>query len=403
MLRIVGSELRHRKAVWLITVLALVILGGLFAREHFMQYRYIQTYAERLQKGIVTQKKLDQKDGIDIFGKRYQYELDKLHAGPMAYAAAYLPSLTTALEPNDGGRPKINYIASRAIGVTGSGPIFGGHEWDNTIHELTIVTKQKLLPFYPARQLTDEMTAVHYGQDPDSYADNIEMSAARFYTAGWYFIGHAVRENWLLPVILLCVLSYGTLFANELNRNHRHLQLLTVNGVNPLALWAIRFALVVLTTVAAVVVPIGVFLLVSRPFAVGGSLRYPILIWHLDGTQTFTTLGNYLGRTAGLLLLVIILGYSVIMFWSVVTRNGLIAAVLTALTAGVGFFIQKIAWLPFSYLNVGAAGNGFTFYQMGHGTLTQAVIVLSGWSVGLLVITFGLLYRNRRYGYDFRN
>lgn len=229
------------------------------------------------------------------------------------------------------------------------------------------------------------------------------MVGARFYTAGWYFIGRVVRENWLLIGILISILSYGALFSSELNRAHRRLQLLTTNGVNPLALWAIRFATVVLATILAVAVPVGLFLLGSLPFAPTGSLQYPILTWHLDGTQTFITLGKFLGQAAVLLPLVIIFGYAVTMFWSVLTRNALITALLTALTAGVSFFIQQINWLPFPYLNVGAVSNGFAFYRMGTGSFAQAVLVLTGWSIALLALSFGLLQRNRRYGYDFRN
>lgn len=401
MLRIIGSELRHRKVVWLIAALMVIALGGLFGWEHYAQQQYVQAYAGRLEKAVTDYKKMSD----PVFGPRYQYELDQLRAGPLVYAKAYLAAQKRTVYEDINGKPLIHVMTGQATGVSSDLPrsLFGDATVANTVKELTLVTQKHLLPFYPARQLTDEMTKERYLGDPERFPRQLEMSGARFYTAGWYFVGHVIRENWLLIGVLLCILSFGTLFSTELNRAHRHLQLLTTNGVNPLALWAVRFAVVALATILAVAVPVGLFMLGSLPFAPTGSLQYPILTWHLDGTQTFITLGRFLGQAAVLLPLVIIFGYAVTMFWSVLTRNALITAVLTLLTAGISFFIQQISWLPFPYLNVGAVSNGFAFYRMGHGSFAQAILVLTGWSIALLVITFGLLQRNRRYGYDFRN
>ncbi|ERL66096.1 hypothetical protein L248_1188 [Schleiferilactobacillus shenzhenensis LY-73] len=281
--------------------------------------------------------------------------------------------------------------------------MFSQTELTNSVQELTIVTEKRLIPFFPARQLRDELTPERYSGDPDQYASIARTAGARFYTNGWYFIGHMLRNNWLLPLILVIILFYGTAFASELNQAHRHLSLLTVNGVDPHRLWLSRFALGVLTTAAAVLVPVGLFLAGSLLFSPAGSLQYPILLWHIDGSETFITLAAFLGRGALLLFLVIMLGFAVDMLWSVLTRNALLAAVLTALTAGLGFFIQRTPWLPFPYLNVGAVSNGFALYRMGSGSFAQAVLVLTLWSIVLLAGALGLLQRNRRYGYDFRN
>lgn len=399
--QIVWREWRHRQLVWLAAMILLAALGGLFAREHAAQQAYLLAYEQRISKGITSDKKLG---GPTIYGDRLQYERAQLHAGPTAYAKAYLASLDVYLHSAENGNGVGNIFGSLAVGGDpASMPSFSSTEITNTYDELTRVVKGGMVPFYPTRQLLDELTPERYGHDPDTYSQNVATTGARFYTNGWYFIGHALRNNWLLPFILIVILFCSTAFAGELNRAHPHLQMLTINGVSPVRLWLGRLAAGVLTTAATIVLPVSLFLAGSLLVSPAGSLQYPILRWHIDGSETFMTLAAFLGRGAVLLLLVIILGFAVTMFWSVLTRNALIAAVLTALTAGLGVFIQRISWLPFPYLNVGAVSNGFAFYQMGSGSFTQAVIVLILWSAVLLVGTLTLLHRNRRYAYDFRN
>ncbi|ERL64448.1 hypothetical protein [Schleiferilactobacillus shenzhenensis] len=398
--KLLQKEIGFRKiaAICLITI---TMLSVLFWIQIEQQHNYIESYRGRLVKNISSLPAAGKKTQDDAFTLGSKYELTQLNAGPIPYAQAYLKSLEKSKKPINERTSNAKQIVSRATGTSLSGPAFSQTELDNTIKELSWVLKRDITPFYPSRQLLDELTPTRYTGDPDKYDETAQVSGARFYTNGWYFVWYVVHQNIPQIFIILGVLLLGLTFANELNPAHRHILLLATNGIDSIHLWAERWILDIVVIVAAITFSTAIFLLGSLIVARGGSLQYPIVLWHINGKQSFMGLGTILTRGGWLLIMFTMLGESVQMFWSVITRNALLTTVLTLLTIGLGFFVQHVSWLPFTYFNVGETINGFTFYRMGRGSFEQAMLVVAIWSVAIAAVSLLLLYRNRKYAYDF--
>ncbi|WP_125766623.1 hypothetical protein [Lapidilactobacillus wuchangensis] len=390
-------QLLRRRWPWagLIILILGVMWGGLL-HEQQQQTRYVTAYREYLKASA--KRWANRPDDAGTYGSA-KFQLASLK-DPAEYAQNYAQSLPKYISRQRSGRqiyPDVFYHVM-VFDSNGKDP-FHNNETKATIQELKIVTQQKLVTLFPTRMLTNEKTATSYSGSEEEYQNFFQRSSQRFYTTGWYFLEHYLRQPLVLVLIISCLMMLIFDWPQSLSKQESQSHWLRLTQVSWRRQYYTNFINKAIGSLLILLSILGIFLLGSRLIAEWGSLQYPIFIWQGLKKFAFKPLWQVLLLKIGLCYLLLLFAFACYQLLAVMTRSTVLTTFSAAFICLLSLLVPPVWWSPLSYFDVQRTVDHFRYLEMGAGNWWLTIIVLLVWT-GLLLFSGDLIYQlhERRNG-----
>ncbi|EPC39059.1 hypothetical protein Lpp229_15942 [Lacticaseibacillus paracasei subsp. paracasei Lpp229] len=392
-------EFIKRNRRWWIWLLIAVLTGvGIFGnfQQQAAQNEFVQKYRQALIRQGANQA--NRPETLTL-------ELKKLNESPAVYNrwfSAELPVVSgkqPATKTNDG-------TAYRIAVLNGAAKLDYLEAVNRTVQQNEILAQHKTTAYYPQGLLfTDqELQAM-----PDETEKLVREWFPTFYVRGFDYLQYLFQPNVPFYLLLIGIIVSGGFFAKELAHKRAHSNWLQLQGEGLVKQMMVQFLTISLTLAEIVFLPLALTTLVTGLLRGFGSLEFPVLNnTYQDAfnsfSEAFTTRGQLLIRSVGLLLLLIALVAAFNIAVALISKNAWLTTSLVLLVVTSALLIPPISWLPLSFFHVWGIANGtiaqsvdLPGLQLGQGALVIAI-----WS-GILLLVEVISSLNFVNWHPFRN
>ncbi|EPC28202.1 putative mebrane protein [Lacticaseibacillus paracasei subsp. paracasei Lpp46] len=376
-------EFTKRNSRWWIW-LFIAVLTGVGILGNFQQQAAQNEFVQKYRQALI-QQGADQADGPATL----KTEFKKLNGPQAAYNqwfAAELP-IISGKEPATKENEGANY---RIAVLNGAAKLDYLEAVNRTVQQNEILAQHKITAYYPQGLLfTDqELQAM-----PDETEKLVREWFPTFYVRGFDYLQYLFQLNVPFYLLLIGIIVSGGFFAKELAHKRAHSNWLQLQGEGLVKQMMVQFLTISLTLAEIVFLPLALTTLVTGLLRGFGSWEFPVLNnTYQDAfnsfSETFTTRGQLLIHSAGLLLLLIALVAALNIGIALISKNAWLTTSLVLLVVASALLIPPISWLPLSFFHVWGIANGtiaqsvdLPGLQLGQGAL---VIVI--WFMILLLV-----------------
>ncbi|MFC6314753.1 hypothetical protein ACFQHW_04120 [Lapidilactobacillus achengensis] len=363
--------------------LLLLLWFGL-AQQQRQQRQYVQAYQQHLVKNSQRFTKLFGTDSEETLG--FQLERQALKQ-PRRYQRQYLNSLvrTFGTAAQVAQLPQQVPFAAVIPGNRQDGSIFyKAQEVDLTIRELSLVQRQGLTPFYPARILNHETTKQNFLGTEAQYQQYGPRFGRRFYTNGWYYLQYQLRQPLAIALVVSCLLLFSLDFPSSLRKKAAGSHWLQLQQLSPRYQYFSNFAVKAVAALVTLALFFAGFMVGSLLFGAPGSLGYPILVWQTAKRFSFMPLWQNVLLKFGWLYLLTLCAFALAQLVALVSHSGLLSFFGTSLICVLSLVLPAVWWSPLSYFNLNGAADRYLSVTMGQGSPLLTTLVLLGWLALLL-------------------
>ncbi|RND69375.1 ABC-2 family transporter protein [Lacticaseibacillus paracasei] len=392
-------EFTKRNRRWWIW-LFIAVLTGVGILGNFQQQAAQNEFVQKYRQALI-QQGADQADGPATL----KTEFKKLNGPQAAYNqwfAAELP-IISGKEPATKENEGANY---RIAILNGTAKPDYLDAINRTYQQNEILAQHKITAYYPQGLLfTDqELQAM-----PDETEKLVREWFPTFYVRGFDYLQYLFQQNVPFYLLLIGIIVSGGFFAKELAHKRAHSNWLQLQGEALVKQMMVQFLTISLTLAEIVFLPLSLTTLVTGLLRGFGSWEFPVLNnTYQDAfnsfSETFTTRGQLLIRSAGLLLLLIALVAAFNIAVALISKNAWLTTSIVLIVVASALLIPPISWLPLSFFHVWGIANGtiaqsvdLPGLQLGQGALVIAI-----WS-GILLLVEVISSFNFASWYPFRD
>ena len=217
-------------------------------------------------------------------------------------------------------------------------------------------------------------------------------------SSGFYFIYQAFSYGFGLAGLLFLLFLFTDILTKEGFGKNGPIQMLRTQPIRRSKFWFAKGFTVMGGSLFIIFLVALAGLCLGGLFNRIGDWDYPVLIYGPERTYTFLTIAEFLGKSLGLFLMVLALGFALLFLFSVLTNRAVLAIGLTVAVLVIGQMLTEQAmlltwshWLPFHYIEVFPILNGeyAVVEENALFTYRQAILSLSISTLILLIVTFG--------------
>ena len=244
--------------------------------------------------------------------------------------------------------------------------ILSKQEWESTYPtRFTLETHQSMLEWFAARNIEpiwpNDFWMTKYDEVFDEGLEPIIRGnfEKRHASNGSYFSYHLLEHLFTLIGVVFFLFLFSDIVTKEGEGRNGPIHLLRTQPLQKDLFLVSKFGSVLIMTLFILLGVFGLTTLLGTVFDRFGDWDYPILIYDTEYAYQWMPLGWFLLKSTGLFLLILLFGYSLMFFFSVLTNRAIISIgiTLTLLVLGINWAEQSTLYvnshfLPFHYLNV---------------------------------------------------
>ncbi|WP_121640566.1 ABC transporter permease [Virgibacillus sp. Bac330] len=187
----------------------------------------------------------------------------------------------------------------------------------------------------------------------------VKNQSTKYSSTGINFLSHVFKLLFHYVAPIFFVLLFGNVLTKEGIGKNGPIQLLQTQPIRLYQLLTSKLAATVTITIL-ILLCVSIFsVLMGTIFDRFGNLDYPVLIYETERSYHFITMGVFLLKVFIISMMVLLFCYSLLFFFSVITRNTLSAVGLTILVIFITHqwnegFAESLtfSFTPFSYFSV---------------------------------------------------
>lgn len=237
-------------------------------------------------------------------------------------------------------------------------------EWMTLFSDVTKLEHDKWLyerdirPVFPVHDFSWMTSYDYYFQDPHM-EEAVRNWANKYSSSGVYFLNHFTELSFSVIGVLFFLFLFGDVMTREGLRSNGSIHLLRTQPLKRRNILISKFLTVIAITLLILVGIVVFVLLLGTIFHYIGDWEYPVLIYGEDYGFTFINMGTYLLQSFTLFFMLLLFTYSLLFFFSILTKRNLVAVGLTLVVLFIGIEVSEqtilsplAPYVPFHYFQV---------------------------------------------------
>ncbi|GAQ17284.1 ABC transporter, permease component [Oceanobacillus picturae] len=264
---------------------------------------------------------------------------------------------------------------------------------------------KEITPVYPIHYFS-WVTLYDQVYDPPTLEESLEIFSTKYSSTGIYFTHHVFTFGFNILGACFFLFLFGDIVTKEGLGKNGSIQLLRTQPIRRSKLFIGKFLTILLVTFLLLLGTVLLSFILGTIFDRFGDWDYPVLIYGEEFSFNFMNMGTFLLQSASLFFLVLIFCYSILFFFSIITKKALVAIGLTIaiLFAGIGLSADSVMsmiapYIPFHYFSVREVITNELALTLENSSFSfkQGMIVLAVSSVLLWLLTYGATILQKRF------
>ncbi len=264
---------------------------------------------------------------------------------------------------------------------------------------------KEITPVYPIHFLS-WVTLYDQVYEPPDIEESIKKLSTKYSSTGIYFTNHVFTFVFNILGACFFLFLFGDMVTKEGLGKNGSIQLLRTQPIRRSKIYIGKFLTMLLITFLLLFGTVLLSFILGTIFNRFGDWDYPVLIYGEEFSFSFMNMGTFLLQSASLFFLVLIFCYSILFFFSIITKKALVAIGLTIaiLFAGIGLSADSVMsmiapYIPFHYFSVREVITNELALTLENSSFSfkQGMIVLAVSSVLLWLLTYGATLLQRRF------
>lgn len=243
-------------------------------------------------------------------------------------------------------------------------PTFNKYIWPTPYTTIALEDKYQWMQNYDIEPVfpidwSSWMTAYDEEFKDPLIEDIVTTNNNKHSSTGLYFSFELFGYLLSLFGVIYFIFLFSDIVTKEGYYRNGPIHLLRTQPIKRYQILFVKLVTILILSIVIIALVWGLAMLLGIAFNSSGHWYYPVLIYGADYQLTFMAMGQFLLRSFGLFLMLLLFSYSLLFLFSVVTNRAIFALGLTIITLFLGiqlsaqsFTFTFTQWLPFHYFNV---------------------------------------------------